>query len=142
MPTDRTNLTLPGYQLDLIQAVHGAGVPTVVVLINSGGLAAEWVYDNIPAVLEAYYPGEMGGDAMASVLLGDVSPAGRLTTTIYPAGFVMQRNITDMEMRPHGAVPGVTYRFYPHEDALFSFGYGMSYASQHPLSVTGSLCSS
>lgn len=51
---DRTNLTLPGQQLQLIQAVHATGTPTVVVLINSGGIAAPWVYDNIPSVLEAY----------------------------------------------------------------------------------------
>lgn len=125
---DRTNLTLPGYQEALVQAVYATGVPTVVVLINSGGLAAEWVYTHVPAVLEAYYPGELGGDALASVLLGDVSPAGRLTNTIYPAGFVRQRNITDMNLRPHDGIPGVTYRFY--DDApLFPFGYGRHYTT-------------
>jgi hypothetical protein len=56
---DRTNLTLPGQQEELIQAVAATGVPTVVVLINSGGIAAEWVYANVPAVLEAMYPGEI-----------------------------------------------------------------------------------
>jgi beta-D-xylosidase 4 len=60
-------------------------------------------------VLEAYYPGELGGDAIAAVLLGDTSPSGRLTTTIYPANYVLQRNITDMNFRPHGdGVPGIT----------------------------------
>lgn len=129
---DRTNITLPGYQLPLVQAVVATGTPTVVVLINSGGLAAEWVYDNVPAVVEAYYPGELGGDAMAALLLGDKSPAGRLVTTIYPQDFVKERDITDMELRPHKDengtdVPGVTYRFY--DKALFPFGYGRSYTT-------------
>lgn len=126
---DRTNLTLPGYQPALIEAVVGTGTPTVVVLINSGGIAAEWVYSNVPAILEAYYPGELGGDAIASLLLGDKSPSGRLTTTIYPADFVMQRNITDMNFRAHGDIPGVTYRFVDRANTLFSFGYGKHYTS-------------
>ena len=126
---DRTNLTLPGGQEALVRAIVATGTTTVVVLINSGGLAAPWVYEHADAVLEAYYPGELGGDAMASVLLGDVSPAGRLTTTIYPADFVERRNITDMVMRPHGNVPGLTHRFIPTSDVLFPFGYGRSYTT-------------
>lgn len=134
---DRTNLTMPGLQTQLVQAIVATGTPTVVVLINSGGLAASWIYDNVPAVIEAYYPGELGGDAMASLLLGDVSPAGRLVTTIYPAAYVAERNITDMELRAHahptdaGApeIPGATYRFYPESRALFPFGYGRSYTT-------------
>mmetsp|Transcript_17924 Transcript_17924/g.53118 ORF Transcript_17924/g.53118 Transcript_17924/m.53118 type:complete len:523 (-) Transcript_17924:1600-3168(-) len=126
---DRTNLTLPGFQEPLIKAIVATATPTVVVFINSGGIAAEWVYNNVPAVLEAYYPGELGGDAIASLLLGDVSPSGRLTTTIYPADFVIHRNITDMEFRPHGDIPGITYRFAEPTEALYSFGYGMGYTT-------------
>ena len=93
---DRTNLTLPPGQEQLIKAVSATGVKVVVVLINSGGIACEGWLGNVSAVLEAYYPGEMGGDAIASVVLGDVSPSGRLTTTVYHADFIHQRNITDM----------------------------------------------
>ena len=63
--------------------------------------------------------------------MGDVSPAGRLPTSIYAAAFADTREITDMEMRPHGATPGVTYRFLNATDPmlLYSFGYGMTYSS-------------
>jgi hypothetical protein len=128
---DRTNLTLPGFQQPLIEAIHSTGTPTVVVFINSGGVAAEWVYSNVPAILEAYYPGELGGDAIASLLLGDTSPSGRLTTSIYPADYVSRRNITDMDLRPHGNVPGATYRFMEPADTLFSFGFGLHYTAFH-----------
>ena len=131
---DRTKLTLPDGQVRLIKAVSAAGVKTVVVLINGGGVACEaWLAD-ASAVLEAYYPGEMGGDAMAAVLLGDVSPSGRLTTTVYPAEFIHTRNITDMVLRPHGAIPGITYRFMDPLAStsampIFEFGFGKSYTS-------------
>ena len=97
---DRTNLTLPPGQEQLIKAVSATGVKVVVVLINSGGIACEAWLGDVSAVLEAYYPGEMGGDALAAVLLGDVSPSGRLTTTIYHADYIHKRNITDMVRTP------------------------------------------
>lgn len=93
---DRTNLTLPPGQEELIKSVSATGVKVAVVLINSGGVACEGWLSSVSALLEAYYPGEMGGDAIASVLFGDVSPSGRLTTTVYYADFIHQRNITDM----------------------------------------------
>eukprot|EP00054_Salpingoeca_dolichothecata_P027194 m.198250 g.198250 ORF g.198250 m.198250 type:complete len:840 (-) comp25890_c1_seq10:30-2549(-) len=131
---DRTFLTMPGVQNELVEAIAATGVPVVVVLINSGGLDASWIYDNIPAVLEAFYPGEMGGDALASVIMGDVSPSGRLPTTIYKAGLTAKRNITDMLMRLHvdeygQNIPGITYRFAAPSDLLFSFGYGQTYST-------------
>ena len=123
---DRTNLTLPEGQVRLIKAVSAAGVKTVVVLINSGGVACVAWLSDASAVLEAYYPGEMGGDAMASVLLGDVSPSGRLTTTVYPADFIHKQNISDMVLRPHGAIPAPTASW---SRSRSEFGFGMSYTS-------------
>ena len=88
---DRTILDLPGVQLQLIQSVVGTGKPTVVVLINGGPLAIEWVKDNVHAIVEAFYPGEMGGDAISDVLLGKISPGGRLPYTVYPTEFAQKK---------------------------------------------------
>ena len=140
---DRTLLTLPEIQRNLSRAViaraKGASPPkpVVAVFINSGGLDASETYTNADAVLEAFYPGELGGDAIAAVTMGDMSPAGRLPTTIYPAAFTARRNITDMMMRPHtnpadpvgSVIPGITHRFYPKNETIYPFGYGESYTT-------------
>lgn len=122
---DRTILDLPGVQLQLIQSVVGTGKPTVVVLINGGPLAIEWVKDNVHAIVEAFYPGEMGGDAISDILLGKISPGGRLPYTIYPADFAQKRSMIDMGLRSNG---GITYRYYT-GSPLWEFGFGMSYTS-------------
>lgn len=79
---DRANLQLMGRQLDLVQAIHATGTPTVVVLINGRPLAVEWIARNVPAVLEAWQPGMVGGQAVAEVLFGDVNPSGKLAISI------------------------------------------------------------
>jgi beta-glucosidase-like glycosyl hydrolase len=122
---DRTILDLPGVQLEFVQSVVATGKPTVVVLINGGPLAIEWIKDNVHAIVEAFYPGEMGGDAIADVLLGKISPGGRLPYTIYPSDFVSKRSMFDMNLRDNG---GITYRYYT-GDALWEFGFGMSYTT-------------
>ncbi|XP_065841345.1 uncharacterized protein [Oscarella lobularis] len=122
---DRTVLDLPGSQNDLVEAVYAAGKPTVVVLINGGPLAVSWIQDHVPAIVEAFYPGEMGGDAIADVLLGKISPAGRLPVTVYPSDFVNKRSMFDMSLSDNG---GITYRYYAGK-ALWEFGYGLSYTS-------------
>jgi len=96
----------------------------VVVLIHGGPLAIEWEKDNIPAIIDAFYPGELGGDAIARIIAGDVSPAGRLPNTIYPANFI-ERSIDDMNLRDNG---GITYRYYT-GTPLWEFGYGLSYTT-------------
>lgn len=131
------------------QAIAATGKPVVVVLIHGGPLAAEWTYGNMPTIVDAHYPGELGGDAVASILFGDVSPSGRLTTTVYPANFVAQRPMTDMQVRllhfievlaraaialaflqlaPHGSAPGITHLFYS-GPTLWPFGWGLSYTT-------------
>lgn len=139
---DRTFLTLPEIQANFSRAIiqraasHSPRKRVVAVLINSGGLDASLTYANADAVLESFYPGELGGDAIASVIMGDVSPSGRMPTTVYPASFTAARNITDMVLRPHPnsydpaqTVPGVTHRFYPKNETIFPFGYGLSYTT-------------
>ena len=125
---DRTALTLPGMQEALLQAVAATGTPTVLVLVHGGALAVEWAAANVGAILDLHYPGQCGGDAAAALLLGDASPSGRLTTTVYLADFVAQRNATDMSLAPHDGVPGVTYMWYD-RPVLYSFGTGLSYTT-------------
>ena len=122
---DRTTLDLPGSQNDLITAVHGAGKPTIVVLINGGPLAIEWIQQNVPAIVEAFYPGEMGGDAVADMLMGKISPGGRLPVTFYPSDFVNKRSMFDMSLSDNG---GITYRYYTGKP-LWEFGDGLSYTT-------------
>ena len=78
---DRSTLGLPGQQEALVHAIAATGTPVVVVLVHGGPLAIEGLKDSMPAILDAHYPGQLGGDAVTAVLLGDASPSGRLTTT-------------------------------------------------------------
>jgi len=80
---DRTSLSLPGRQEDLVKAVRAANPKTVVVLMNAGPLTVPWLNENVPAILEAWWTGVEGGDAIADVLFGDANPAGRLPHTVY-----------------------------------------------------------
>jgi beta-glucosidase-like glycosyl hydrolase len=122
---DRFNITLPPIQEQLVQAIAATGKPVVVVLIHGGPLAIEWIQTNVPGILDAHYPGELGGDAIASVLFGDVSPSGRLTGTVYPANFITVRNISDMGLQEKG---GITYQYYTGKP-LWEFGFGLSYTT-------------
>ena len=130
---DRESLSLPEPQDELIRAVARANPKTIVVLIGGTPVAMPWIND-VPAVLEAYYPGQEGGDAIARVLFGEVNPSGRLPET-FPLR--LEDNPT------HGYFPGdpdrvtygegiyVGYRHYDKNDVepLFPFGYGLSYTS-------------
>ena len=80
---DRTNISLPKVQTDLIKSVVSLGKPTILVLLNGSALAINWEAENVPAILEAWYPGQAGGTAIANVLFGDYNPAGRLPVTFY-----------------------------------------------------------
>ena len=125
---DRANITLPDVQLKLLQAVAAAGMPVVLVLINGGQLAIPWAKasKDVSAIVESFYPGQMGGDAIASVLYGDVSPSGRLPYTMYDSDFVGRRpNIGDMSLSTGG---GLTYQYYD-GTPLWPFGFGLSYTT-------------
>ena len=126
---DRGNdIGLPGLQLDLLKALTTqCDTPVVVVLINGSPLAIEWLvnHDQIEAIVEAWYPGINGGNAVVDVLFGDYAPAGRLPVTFYHANYTSQIEETNMNMR---AFPGRTHAFVQ-VPVLFPFGYGLSYTT-------------
>ncbi len=124
---DVASLDLTGLQEQLIQAVHATGTPTVVVLVNGRPLSIRWVAEHVPAIVEAWLPGEQGGLAVAEVLFGDVNPSGKLPVTfprhvgqlpVYynyrpsKAYWIKQRGYVDMDATP-----------------LFPFGHGLSYTT-------------
>jgi beta-glucosidase len=119
---DRASLSLPDNQEALLEAVCGAGKPVVLVLQNGRPLTIGWAKDHVPAILEAWYPAEFGGTAIAETLFGDNVPAGRLTVT-FP--------------RSLGQLP-VYYNYHPSKihryvdddpKPLFPFGFGLSYTT-------------
>lgn len=118
---DRTKIDLPAPQLDLLQRVHATGKPTVLVLMNGSALAVNWADENIPAIVEAWYPGGEGGHAVAQLLAGDYSPAGRLPVTFY-------RSLDGLPGFLDYSMENRTYRYHKGE-VLYPFGYGLSYTS-------------
>jgi beta-glucosidase len=117
---DRTTLALPGKQEELIKAVLIANPRTVVVQLNAGPLAIPWVKENAPAMVEAWWAGEEGGNAIADVVFGDVNPGGRLPYTVYRS---------DDQVPPqdeYDISKGFTYMYLASEP-LFAFGHGLSY---------------
>ena len=121
---DRDTLTLPGVQEELLKRVLAANPRTVVVLINGGAISSQWMVANVPAVLEAYYPGELGGDAIVDTLLGHNNPAGKLPYTVYHSNFTT-RDIRDVDLSHDG---GVTHAYFT-GPVLFKFGHGLSYTT-------------
>jgi beta-glucosidase len=101
--------------------VTALGKPVVLVLMNGSALAVNWARDHVPAIVEAWYPGQAGGAALADVLFGDYNPAGRLPVTFYKSVDQLPP-FTDYRMK------GRTYRYFEGEP-LFPFGYGLSYTS-------------
>jgi beta-glucosidase len=104
-----------------MEEIVALGKPVVLVLLNGSALAVNWARDHVPAIVEAWYPGEAGGDAIADVLFGDYNPAGRLPVTFYRSADQLPA-FTDYRMA------GRTYRYFTGEP-LYPFGYGLSYTS-------------
>lgn len=126
---DVANLDLTGLQQSLVEAVYATGTPTIVILINGRPLSTRWIASHIPAIIEAWLPGEKGGDAVAGILFGDVNPSGRLPVTVprhsgqLPVYYnqkpsksdpakMIQPDYVDMSKEP-----------------LYEFGFGLSYTS-------------
>jgi beta-glucosidase len=126
----RTSLDLPGRQLDLLKALHSTGKPIVVVLINGRALTTNWVARYAPAVIEATFPGEFGGQAIAEAVFGDYNPGGRLSFTVpksvgqIPLNFPTRPG-AQAEQRTGGPNKTTTLANGP----LYSFGHGLSYTT-------------
>jgi len=117
---DRTSLNLPEEEEALLGALKGTGKPLVVVLMNGSALAVNWADDHANAILEAWYPGEEGGTAIAQTLAGANNPAGRLPITFYK-GVEQLPDFEDYSMKNR------TYRYFT-GTPLYPFGYGLSYS--------------
>jgi beta-glucosidase len=118
---DRTDIVLPDVQEELIETVAKTGKPMVVVLLNGSALAVNWAQQNARAILEAWYPGQAGGQAIAETLSGKNNPAGRLPVTFY-AGIDQLPAFDDYSMA------GRTYRYFKGKP-LYAFGDGLSYTT-------------
>ncbi|MDZ7373996.1 MAG: glycoside hydrolase family 3 C-terminal domain-containing protein [candidate division KSB1 bacterium] len=116
---DRTDIALPRPQEELMKKVAAAGKPTVLVLHSGSAVAIQWAAENLPAIVQAWYPGQAGGWAVADVLFGDYNPGGRLPVTFY-------RSLDDLPPFEDYRMEGRTYRYFRGEP-LFPFGYGLSY---------------
>jgi beta-glucosidase len=123
----RSSLELPGRQLELLQAIVASGTPTVLLVMNGRPLDLRWAAEHVPAILDVWYPGTQGGTAIANLLFGDVSPAGKLPFS-WPR-HVGHVPLTYMHTRSHE--PENQGRRYWDESStpLFPFGYGLSYGS-------------
>jgi beta-glucosidase len=121
---DRSSLDLPGNQEQLLEAAVATGKPVVLVLENGRPLTIGWAKEHVPAILEAWYPGEFGGEAIAQTLFGDNNPAGRLTIT-FP------RNVGQLPDF-YNSDPSRLYKYVDDDGApLFPFGFGLSYNTFH-----------
>jgi beta-glucosidase len=118
---DRTSLDLPAPQEQLLERVFAAGKPVVLVLTNGSAIAVNWANEHVPAILEAWYPGEGGGTAVAEALAGDFSPAGRLPVTFY-------KSLEQLPPFEDYSMANRTYRYFS-GDPLYPFGYGLSYTT-------------
>jgi beta-glucosidase len=117
---DVSTLDLYGKQLDLIKAIHATGTPVVCVLLNGRPLSFNWIAGNIPAIVESWFPGEMGGLAVAKVLFGEYNPAGRLPITFPESVGQLPFYYSQKPSTLHRYVAGSDRPLYP-------FGYGLSY---------------
>ena len=127
----RSGLNLPGRQLDLIKALKMTGKPIVVILINGRPLTINWVDENIPAILEAWYPGSQGGRAIAKTLFGEYNPGGKLTVTFPQSVGQIPFNFPSKPSSQvsGGRVVGVKGNQSRVNEALYPFGYGLSYTT-------------
>jgi beta-glucosidase len=116
---DRIDIDLPARQQGLLEAVAATGKPVVLVLLSGSALAVNWANEHVAAIVQAWYPGEEGGAAIADTLFGDYNPAGRLPVTFY-------KSVNQLPSFDNYKMDGRTYRFFKGEP-LYPFGHGLSY---------------
>lgn len=116
---DKPNLNLPGLQEEVLKVLVETGKPVVLVLLSGSALAINYADENIPAILQGWYPGARGGKAIAEILFGEYSPEGKLPVTFYRTAEELPE-FTDYSMKNR------TYR-YMKTEALYPFGYGLGY---------------
>jgi beta-glucosidase len=116
---DRTRIELPSPQEDLLKALSATGKPVIFVNCSGSAIAMPWAAEHLPAIIQAWYPGEQGGRAVAEVLFGDVDPGGRLPVTFYAS-------TADLPAFGDYSMSNRTYRYF-NGKPLFAFGHGLSY---------------
>ena len=117
---DRTSIELPRVQREFIKALKAAGKQVIFVCCSGSAIALLPETENCEAIVQAWYPGQEGGTAVADVLFGDYNPSGKLSVTFYKSDSQLP-DYEDYSMK------GRTYRYF--DDALFPFGYGLSYTT-------------
>jgi beta-glucosidase len=118
---DRTEIELPAVQTDFLKQLQTTGKPVIFINCSGSAIAMPWEAENLPAIVQAWYPGEQGGRAVANVLFGDVDPAGRLPVTFY-------RSTGDLPDFEDYSMSNRTYRYF-NGKPLFAFGHGLSYTA-------------
>jgi beta-glucosidase len=127
----RSSLDFPGRQLELLKSIYATGKPVVLILINGRPLTINWADKFVPAIVEAWYPGSLGGKAIADVLSGDYNPGGKLTVTFpksvgqIPFNFPAKPN----SQIDGGKRPGLNGNMTRVNGPLYPFGYGLSYTT-------------
>ena len=117
----RAHLDLFGKQLELVQAIKKTGTPVIIVLVNGKPISEPWLEKNIPAIIESWEPGNLGGQAVAEILFGDVNPSGKLPLTV-------ARSVGQLRM-VYNHKPSAYFHKYADEKntPLYPFGFGLSY---------------
>ncbi|MET0308195.1 MAG: glycoside hydrolase family 3 C-terminal domain-containing protein [Sphingomonas sp.] len=126
---DKTTLDLPPDQQEMLEKAKATGKPIILVAMNGSPINLSWAKENSAAILEAWYPGQSGGLAIANVLSGKTNPAGRLPLTFY-------KSVADLPPFGDYAMDGRTYRYFK-GTPVYPFGYGLSYTqfSYAPLKI-------
>ena len=118
---DKPNLNLPGRQQEILQIACESGKPVILVLLSGSALSVNWANEHVPAILQGWYPGAQGGRAIARILFGEYNPEGKLPVTFY-------RSTEELPAFTDYSMKGRTYRYMTGE-ALYPFGYGLSYTN-------------